>query len=153
MSDRRRPELHIPSILVWADAFHGRTGTWPVHTSGPIAEAPGETWAGVQAALREELRGLPGGSSLARLLARERGVRRRCLRPRLTEREIRRWARAYFLRTGRWPTRRSGPVADAPGESWEAVHSALREGLRGLPGGSSLAQLLNTLRGGKGGEA
>jgi hypothetical protein len=120
---------------------------------GAIAEAPGETWAAVQAALREGLRGLPGGSSLARLLARERGVRRRSLRPRLAERQILRWAQAHYRRTGRWPTRRSGPIAEAPGESWEAVHSALCEGLRGLPGGSSLAQLLDTLRGGKGGEA
>jgi hypothetical protein len=148
-----RPALTEQPILAWADAHHGRTGAWPVHTSGAIAEAPGETWAGVQAALRDGRRGLGGGSSLARLLARERGVRRRTLRPRLTERRILRWARALFRRTGRWPTRRSGPVGGAPGESWEAVNSALIEGLRGLPGGASLAQLLDRVHGGKGREA
>jgi hypothetical protein len=39
--------------------------------------------------------GLPGGSSLARLLARERGVRNRCGLPPLTEAAILRWARAH----------------------------------------------------------
>jgi hypothetical protein len=56
------------------------------------------------------------------------------------------WARAHCRRTGRWPTRRSGPVADAPGETWEEVHAALLEGLRGLPGGTSLAQLPDRVR-------
>ena len=54
-----------------------RTGKWPTKTSGPIPEAPGESWNAVTAALREGLRGLPGGSSLALLLAEKRGVRQR----------------------------------------------------------------------------
>ena len=33
-------------------------------------------------------------------------------------------------------------VADAPGETWMAVNLALWQGLRGLPGGWSLARLL-----------
>jgi hypothetical protein len=63
-------------------------------------------------------------------------------RPHLTVTQILRWADAHRGRTGRWPTAATGPVAGAPGEHWAAINSALRFGLRGLPGGDSLAQLL-----------
>ncbi len=55
-------------ILSWTDAHHARTGRWPNYDSGPIMDAPGETWAAVQMALTLGRRGLPGGSSQARLL-------------------------------------------------------------------------------------
>jgi hypothetical protein len=41
--------------------------------SGEIPEAPGEDWRAVNFALYRGFRGLPGGNSLAKLLARERG--------------------------------------------------------------------------------
>jgi hypothetical protein len=50
-------------------------------------------------------------------------------------------------RTGRWPKVNSGPVADAPGERWDLIGSALRQGQRGHPGGSSLLRLLVKKRG------
>ncbi len=58
-------------ILAWADAHHGRTGAWPSSTSGPVGDAPGETWSGLNTALRLGTRGLPGGDSVHRLLRRE----------------------------------------------------------------------------------
>jgi hypothetical protein len=36
----------------------------------------------------------------------------------------------------------SGPIPEAPGESWRAVNLALYKRLRGLAAGDSLAQLL-----------
>jgi hypothetical protein len=42
--------------------------------SGAIIDAPGETWSGVNAALERGNRGLPGGSSLARLIKKHLGV-------------------------------------------------------------------------------
>jgi hypothetical protein len=147
-----RQPLTEAQVLAWASAFHARTGAWPVQGSGPILEAPGETWRKVDWALREGLRGLPGGSSLYRLLARARGVANRATRPPLRARQVLAWARAHRLRTGRWPTNLSGPIAEAPGETWQAVHRALVEGRRGFPGGSSLARLLHGVRGGKGGK-
>jgi hypothetical protein len=42
-----------------------------------VAIAPGETWVAIDAALAHGHRGLPGGDSVARLLARRRGVGRR----------------------------------------------------------------------------
>jgi hypothetical protein len=56
--------------------------------------------------------------------------------------QILQWAREYRKRTKRWPTIRSGPIIGSRGETWWNVDSALRLGLRGLPAGSSLAQLL-----------
>jgi hypothetical protein len=66
----RHPALTLEQILAWADAHHARTGSWPHVGSGPIPEAPGETWQGVESALRYGLRGMPGYDTLARLLRR-----------------------------------------------------------------------------------
>jgi hypothetical protein len=139
--------LTVEQILTWADAHHERTGKWPGVRSGPIAEAPGETWTAVQMALRAGLRGFPGGSSLPQLLAQMRGVRNVWSRPRLSIEQILAWADALHQQTGRWPTTEMGPIAEAPGETWHGVHGALSKGLRGLPGGSSLAKLLEQERG------
>jgi hypothetical protein len=146
-NERDLPPFTIAEILRWADAHHDRRGTWPGCHSGTIPEAPGETWNYVDDALYKGQRGLPGGSSLARLLAAERGARNiQALLP-LTEEQILAWAHAHHARFGRWPAVKSGPIAEAPGESWQKVGNALRLGVRGLPGGSSLARLLAQKRG------
>jgi hypothetical protein len=136
------PPLTPRQILTWVDAHHRRTGGWPTCESGAIPEAPGETWKGVHAALHLGRRGMAHGSSLARLLAERRGVRNPKDLPRLTVRQVLRWARAHRRRTGQWPTRSSGPVPEASGETWSAIHTALVTGCRGLPAGGTLAGLL-----------
>ncbi len=141
------PPLTIPEILRWADAHRERHGKWPTSHSGPIPEAPGETWNGVENALSHAYRGLAGGSSLARLLAAERGTRNQKALPPLTVDGILAWADAHHARTGRWPNCRSGPIPEAPGETWSGIEAALSQGHRGLPGGSSLARLLARERG------
>jgi hypothetical protein len=141
------PPLSIGGILAWADAFHVRTGRWPNYGSGPIAEAPGETWRGVECALRKGHRGLAGELTLARLLDRERGVRNKSDLRRMSVGEILRWADAHHERHRKWPKVNSGPIPEAPGETWKCVHAALMAGLRGLPGGSSLPKLLKRERG------
>jgi hypothetical protein len=75
MQGRRKPSaapLTEEQILAWADAFHQRTGRWPHNRSGPIPEAPGDTWNAVNLALYLGRRGFPGGDSLAKLLDRHR---------------------------------------------------------------------------------
>src|SRR5205807_5014133 len=63
------PGLTEEQILDWAKAHHDRTGSWPVAKSGqPVLDAPGETWLAIQHSLAYGLRGLPGGTSLSRLL-------------------------------------------------------------------------------------
>jgi hypothetical protein len=136
------PTLTEAGVLAWADAHHEAKGQWPTADSGAVLGQPGETWAAVEAALVGGGRGLEGGSSLARLLAQHRGVRNKAALPPLTEAGILAWARAHHRRRGQWPTVDSGPVEDAPGETWNAVNVALHQGYRGLPGGTSLHLLL-----------
>jgi hypothetical protein len=134
--------LTVRQILAWADAHHQRTGVWPHSRSGSIAEAPGETWRGVDQALRVKQRGLRFGGSLVRLLKEQRGRQTRYYQPRLTERQILAWARLHYRATGSWPNLQSGSITDAIGETWRAVGNALANGCRGLRRGGSLAQLL-----------
>jgi hypothetical protein len=147
MADGRgRPSpgpLTEEQVLRWADAYRARTGRWPTSDSGAVAGAPGETWEALNRALARGNRGLPGGSSVARLLAERRGKRNKARTPPLTEEQVLRWASAHRARTGRWPSRNSGAVPEAPGESWSAISSALWAGYRGLPGGDTLARLLS----------
>jgi pyrroloquinoline quinone (PQQ) biosynthesis protein C len=141
------PDLTIDQILAWADAHHARTGLWPKLKSGPIADSAGETWYCVNSALQQSLRGLPGGSSLARLLDKHRKVRNMKGQPRLTLDQILAWAEDHRERIGRWPTLESGLVAVAAGEKWRNIDNALKLGLRGLPGGSSLARVIQESHG------
>jgi hypothetical protein len=131
-------------ILAWADAHHERTGTWPQARSGLVGDAPGESWQAIDAALRHGHRGLPEGLSLSWLLAQN--GREGWAKP-LTVERILAWADAHHARTGRWPTDTSGPIPEAPGETWRAINAALTRGHRSLPGGDSLARLLERHRG------
>lgn len=63
------PPLTIAKILRWADAHYASNGKRPTGDSGLITAAPGETWNGVDRALTSGHRGMPGGTSLAKLLA------------------------------------------------------------------------------------
>jgi hypothetical protein len=143
---KNRPPLSAGQILLWADAYFARHGRWPQVLSGPLEDAPGETWSALNAALEQGARTLPGGSSLAKLLAEHRGARNRRGLPKLTEPQVLAWADAYQARHGGWPTPRSGAIEETPGETWMAVDQALRTGLRGFPGGSSLARVIKESR-------
>lgn len=141
------PPLTEAQILAWADAFYARYAKWPTQTSGPVEEAPGEKWGGLDQALGDGRRGLPGGSSLAQLLAQHRGKRNRAALPPLTEEQILAWADAFYTRHGKWPTQNCEAVDEAPGETWHMLNWSLVHGSRDLAGGSSLAKLLAARRG------
>jgi hypothetical protein len=142
-----RSPLTEDQVLNWADNHHSRTKKWPNSSSGPIADAPGETWHNVDAALSQGARGLPRGCSLARLLKEQRGVRNLSNLPALTEEQILHWADLHKARTGDWPTRTSGAIPGSNGETWRNVNAALCQGARELPRASSLAKLLEEKRG------
>ena len=76
------------------------------------------------------------------LLSQERGARYARDLPPLTAETILAWADAHRLRTGKWPTSLSGRIPAAPNENWQLVGRALRGGLRGLPGKSTLIRFL-----------
>src|SRR5207249_4703558 len=102
------PPLTRKQILAWADAHYRRAGGWPITESGPIPEAAGETWASVNQALLLGTRGLLGGSSLAKLLAEQRGRKHVLDQPRLSYKKIVAWADAHCRRTGAYPNINSG---------------------------------------------
>ncbi len=135
------PDLTVEQILSWADAYHEAHRRWPSEKCGEVAGAPEETWPGIAEALRKGRRGLPGGSSLSRLLAEQRGACSRSSRPDLSIGQILAWADAHHSAVGIWPHCGSGEVRDAPGEEWNTINEALKRGGRGLPGGSSLTRL------------
>ena len=66
------PDFTVEEILSWIDAHKKRTGEWPRVRSGLIAERPDETWRRIDNALVHGLRGLTGGSSLARFIQENR---------------------------------------------------------------------------------
>ncbi|MFM9959789.1 MAG: hypothetical protein ACKV2Q_01020 [Planctomycetaceae bacterium] len=134
------PPLTVEQILIWADAQMVATGEWPKSNSGKVTGTE-ETWAGINYSLTTGRRGLPASSSLAKLLAEYRGVRNCMDLPPLTVAQILAWADMHKAATGDWPNRNSGQVTGTD-ESWGAIHSAIKQGLRGLPRGSSLAKLL-----------
>src|SRR5262245_36100618 len=91
----RKPVLYIDDILRWADEYHDKTGRWPVaRTSGKVPGQGGLTWMAIDMALTNGLRGLPGGTTLAKLLVQHRGHRHHFQTPRLTVRLILKWADA-----------------------------------------------------------
>src|SRR5438105_2384720 len=61
--------------------------------------------------------------------------------------EILRWADAWKARTGFWPKRTSGRIPETARDKWNNIDNALHKGLRGLPLGFTLAQLLAERRG------
>lgn len=139
--------LTINQILLWADAHFIRTGKWPISRAGPIHEQPDRTWEAVNSALAKGGCGLPGGDSLARVLARRRGVKfTRRSWPELTRAQILKWADYHLQCTGQWPDRDSGPVRGAADISWVTVDRYLKQGNKTLPGGLSLAKLLRDAR-------
>jgi hypothetical protein len=70
--------LTIEQILAWADAHHAAHGAWPAVGPGTVLEfvggKRGESSRAINYAFVFGLRGLPGDSSLAELLAAHRGV-------------------------------------------------------------------------------
>jgi hypothetical protein len=132
----------VAQILTGAEAYLRRTGRWPTAGGGSVSEAPGLTWSAINSALYLGHRGLPGGDSLARLLARRRGRPSYRKKPRLSIGQVLTWAKAYRARLGCWPTAASGQIDEAPDTTWMAVNSALMQGGRGLAGGTSLCRVL-----------
>jgi hypothetical protein len=128
------PPLTEDQLVAWAVAHRKRTGAWPTENSGPIEGMHGEDWGNINQALRVGDRGLPGGDTLACLMARRLDIRNRASIPRLTVRQILAGADVHHARTSQWPRHLSGEIDVAPGESWLAIDDALRQGHRGLKG-------------------
>ena len=143
---RQQHRLTTQRILSWAGAHYKRTGRWPTHRSGRVHQLPDEDWRTIDRCLEFGGLGLPGGSSLTYLLARHRGFISGKERPKLSMKLILVWADRHRIRTGAYPSQNAGRVKGVRGETWRKIDNALRLGLRGLLGGSSLAQLIKEVR-------
>ena len=64
----RKPPLRVADILRWADEFHARHKRWPKLGDALIEGTPDQTLGAADRALVVGCRGLPGGTTLARLL-------------------------------------------------------------------------------------
>lgn len=125
-------------ILDDADKFFQLHGVWP-NTSRPSNTVPGkpnETWTNYDIYLNKGYRGLPGGSSLAKLLNKERGVQNKRNRP-LTQDIIWEDIKEFYKIHGKYPNKREKlPVPNKPFETWSGYSSALYFGTRGVIRGS-----------------
>ena len=139
-------DLTKEQILAWADEHHRCTGNWPRTQTESIPGGPPVEWVSIHLYLSYGGRGLPGGSSLARLLEEHRGVP--IASPPISIAQILEWADACHQRTGRWPSKESNELIEGTrAEKWAAIEKALRHGYRGLPKGQTLARVLQQYRG------
>lgn len=140
-----RDPLDETQVEEAARSWYIKNGEWPSRrTKGEIPELPGESWEGVNDALRRGCRGLPGGSSIYKLLA-FRGLTNRLVKNNLTRDKIWEAAKSWYNHNGEWPTQRTkGEIPELPNETWSILDNALESGLRGLPGGSSLPKFLTS---------
>jgi hypothetical protein len=120
----QRPPLTVTQILAWCDAHYARTGSWPRTSTADRTELPPElNLRKVDNALRLGLRTLPGGSSLAQLLAEHRGVRNRQDLPPLTRDAVLAWVDGHHERTGSWPNEDCNALAGVLRRSAERSHA------------------------------
>jgi len=144
----RWPDWTIPKALQLIQGYLDKHRTWPTRDSGRIYEGSPDTWTGLDIALKNGNRGLPGGTTLARFIAETWRVRNRSSP--LVEfdlADVLRWCDYHFARTGAWPHVDSGAVAAAPGETWGAINHALSRAVRYMGEPTSLARLLAAHRG------
>lgn len=134
------PSFGPKDIIQWAKEWNKRTQKWPSFNSGPI---PGTrvTWKLVDVRLRVGTKGFLGGSGLSEFLQENCGARRGARGDELSVEGIKSHIVSWNKRTGEWPRINSGPVPGTK-DTWMKFHSALSEGLRGLPRGGSLGVLV-----------
>ncbi|MFH1971152.1 MAG: hypothetical protein ABIJ05_02080, partial [Patescibacteria group bacterium] len=100
-----------------------------------------DTWASIDSALLEGLRGLQGNSSLPKLLQERLGVKNHMNLPKYSKEQIFYWIKQYFAKYKKYPNRATGKIEFAKdkykSDTWASVDVALRRGTRGLIEGSS----------------
>lgn len=119
-------------IVDASERFRQARGKLPMAGSGDASEfmqtGQYETWARLNSALARGSRGLPGGSSLSKLL-HARGLRDSGARD-LGEGEIRKAVALFLAVHGHLPSTKSGDASDYIGRdiTWEAIGAKFRRG-------------------------
>ena len=147
-NQHKQADITVEQIEEAAVQFHGNTGKWPsCYTKERILVGPlkDTTWGTIQSILYKGGRGLPGGSSLADVLQNAGHKKNQKKQADITMEQIVEAAIQFHGRTNKSPSQSTkelileGPLKDT---TWSAINSALRDGSRGLPRGSSLADVL-----------
>jgi hypothetical protein len=146
---KRTNTLSEEKILFWLDAYFEQHGEYPTKSTKGTLEG-GETWDGIDYALRKGTKGLAKrhpSDSLVDFVLRNRPARRPPA-PRFTPFAILAWGKSYFDEHGKLPDPGSGVVADpaARGASWAEVADALLVGKGGLQGGVSLCKFFDSVK-------
>ena len=116
------------------------TGSWPTANSEWLFEGK-DSWAAIDMALREGLRGFSGGESLSQLLHDE-GLSANFLSSKLPSlNEIVSIALDYKEKNGQLPKRETGQITGYLGVTWHSVNGALRRGKIEGTSAKSLADL------------
>lgn len=136
------PDLSEEQIVLWMKNWQEVTGSWPKVTNGIIPNSSGETWSAIQNALQKGRRGMQKGQSISTLLSKHFNVRDEKRLSALSIEKIKEWALSHYESIGSWPTTTSGLIPNSDGETWGGIDIRLRQGGRGLPGGSKLSILL-----------
>ena len=122
---------------------------WCQPDDGSVEGTLQEKWKNLDASLRRGYRGLPGGSSLALLLAERRGKPHQGQQRKFFV--LSRFSNGRMLTMvapGNGRACVKGPIINAPDETWDGSRYGLvGANLRSLPGGLSLAKLLFQHRG------
>jgi hypothetical protein len=137
------PRLSEDKIFKHILSWKKETKEFPSSKSKEMVPGTVDSWRSFDVALVHGLRGLSGGSSLVKLMEKA-GRKNIGNQPRLSEDTIVRLARAWKRsHEGRRPGRHTSGTIPGTGDGWMSMENALVKGLRGLPGGSSLAKLLD----------
>ena len=137
-------EVDEQLIFSWALEHKERVGAYPHANSGPIVtsdgSAAGLSWSHIALTMKNGDGGFPEGLSLRVFLESFHRV----WAP-LTRQQIHRWVASYRKKHKELPRWDSGSIeaADADGETWANLNSALAFGLRGLECAGSLDQFLH----------
>lgn len=136
--------LHIEDILKAAQQYFDATCRWPNCNDFEIIRTgvlEGETWGRIDKALRDGLRGLPGGSSLSKLLI-ENGIGNA-----MNANDVLEGAKLHHKTYGSWPSSSDTTpikIGKLKGKNWKAIDTAFHRGYFELPTGTTLSQFLRS---------
>jgi hypothetical protein len=136
-----RGRMSLEAVHAAIARFRREHSRWPTARDGDVADL-GTTWKAINHTLLGGNRGLPR-SSLARearkVAAADRLEFRKLCKPPLGLDAVRAAILTHQQRVGRFPSVNSGFCTELQAD-WRTINMALTQGLRCLPGGSSLAR-------------
>lgn len=138
------PEFTREQLKGWIGRFIETHGKKPNKRDGIVeftgSDFKGITWNAINTALNRGNRSFSPGSSLASFTETEFGIKNPKRKPTLSEDGIRELIQNFIARHGRKPQKTDGLIEHHEGNlSWQIIDRRLRDGNKGLSGGSSLA--------------